>query len=159
MARSTPAILARLPRPVIRKAGKERNGHGIIATEQNRYSRQCQDLARLSLDPAPITRIARHGGWDVAGVDATDWHAVEEWAAGIEIPVLDQRCFVLACSADGVGGQDIATAVLSGIDTAVTGSEDHRTGQVAIGEAIQKTEKGGRSGPARMAMVTLFTAC
>jgi len=27
-------------RPVIRKAGEEGNGHGIVAAEQDRYSRQ-----------------------------------------------------------------------------------------------------------------------
>ena len=133
-------------RPVIRKAGEEGNGHGIVAAEQDRDSRQCQDLARLRLDPGPVAGIVMHGGRDVAGVDAADRLAVEQRAAEIEIPVLDERGIVLARSADGVGGQGVAAAVLAGIGAAVTGSEDHRTGHAAIGEAIGKAEKGRRGG-------------
>ena len=36
----------------------------------------------------------------------------------------------------------LAAAVLAGIGAAVTSSEDHRTGQAAIGEAFGKAEKG-----------------
>ena len=46
----------------------------------------------------------------------------------------------------GVGGQGIAAAVLAGIGAAVTGSEDHRTGRAAVGEAVGKAEKGRRCG-------------
>jgi hypothetical protein len=58
--------------------------------------------------------------------------------------VLDERGIVLARGADGIGGQGIAAAVLAGIGAAVTGSEDHRTGHAAPGEAIRKAEKGSR---------------
>jgi hypothetical protein len=40
----------------------------------------------------------------------------------------------------------MAAAVLAGIGAAVTGSEDHRAGHAAIGEAIGKAEKGRRGG-------------
>ena len=143
-------------RPVIRKAGEEGNRHGIVAAEQDRYGRQCQDLARLRLDPGPVAGIVMHGGRDVAGVDAADRLAVEQRAAEIEIPVLDERGIGLARSADGVGGQVIADAVLAGIGAAVTGSEDHRTGHTAIGEAIGKAEKGRRGGHFLFARVDGF---
>ena len=95
-------------RSVIRKAGEEGNGHGIVAAEQDRHGRQGQDLARLRLDPGPVAFIVMHGGRDVAGVDAADRLAVEQRAAEIEIPVLDERGIVLARSADGGGGQGMA---------------------------------------------------
>ena len=85
-------------------------------------------------------------GRDVAGVDAADRPTIEKRAAEIKIPVLDERGIVLARSADRVGGQGIAAAVLAGIGAAVTGSEDHRTGHAAIVEAIGKAEKGRRGG-------------
>lgn len=87
-----------------------------------------------------------NGGGDIAGVDATDRLTVKQRAAEIEIPVLDERGIVLACSADGLGGQGIAAAVLARIGAAVTGSEDHCTRHPAIGEAFGKAEKRRRCG-------------
>ena len=47
----------------------------------------------------------------------------------------------------------MAAAVLAGIGAAVTGSEDHRTGHTAIGEAIGKAEKWRRGGHFFMALL------
>src|SRR5690606_38598683 len=129
-------------RSVIRKAGEEGNWDRIVAAEHNRHCRQRQDLASLHLDPGTVAGIVMQGGGNVADIGATDRSAVEERAAEIEIPVLDQSGILLTRGADGIGGQSVAAAVLAAIGAAVAGAEDHRAGHTAGGESVGKTEEG-----------------
>ncbi|BCG88545.1 hypothetical protein MesoLj113c_46550 [Mesorhizobium sp. 113-3-9] len=128
-------------RSVIGKAGKERRDDGIVTAKQDWHGRQGQDLTRPGFDPDPVFGIVVQDGRDVAGVDAADWLAVEQRTAEIEIPVLNERSITLAGRAYGVGGQGMAAAVLAGIGAAMAGSEDHRTGRAAVGEAVGKAEE------------------
>lgn len=105
-----------------------------------------RDLARLRLDPGAVAGIVMHDGQDVADVDAADGLAVEQRAAEIEIPMLDERGITLARNADGIGGQGMTAAVLAGIGAAVPGAEDHRAGGRVIGEAIGQAERGRSCG-------------
>lgn len=129
-------------RPVTRETGKKRNGHGVVASEQDRYGRQRQDLPRLRLDAGSVAGVIRQSGRDVAGVDAGDRLAIEQRAVEIEIPILNERCILPARRTDGVGGQGVTTAVVAGVGAAVSRSEDHCARPKAICKAIREAKKG-----------------
>lgn len=106
------------------------------------HGRHQQHLARLRLDPAPVAGIVIHGCCDIANIDRADRPAGEQRTTEIEIPVLDERGILLARSADSVGCRGMATIVPAGISGAVIGPENHRPGQMPVGEVIGKAEKG-----------------
>ncbi|BCH59573.1 hypothetical protein RvVAR0630_21970 [Agrobacterium vitis] len=82
-----------------------------------------------------------HDGRDITDIDAAGRFVIEKRATKIEIPMVDQPRIFLAGNADSIRSQGVTAAILSGIGTAVTSSENHYFGFTPAGKPFGKAKK------------------
>ena len=119
---------------------KQRDRHGIVATEQQRHRAALPDAAHRGLDAVAILRavveVARH----VATVD--DPRAAEQWSHGIEVELLRVGAVPAERAPDGAGAVR-GVAGRSGLIGRAVGRAEHRD----LG--LQRAEIGAERHPAK----------